>query len=148
MQERRKDLAEKLENGLKELYASDKYAEYLKTMSRFPRYSSRNTLLIYMQKPGASRVAGATRWKSEFKRYPKKGEKALYIYAPIKNDKDEKRLMEKIDPQTGAPMLDKDGKIIMEEMTLWIRCKCGSSRCRYLTFHRRTGSPSPKSSAP
>jgi len=117
MQERRKDLADKLENGLKELYASDKYADYLKTMSRFHRYSSRNTLLIHMQMPGASRVAGASKWKSDFKRHPKKGEKALYIYAPVKNGKDEKKLMEKIDPQTGAPMLDKDGKIIMEEMT-------------------------------
>jgi len=116
--ERRKDLSEKLENGLKELYASDKYAQYLKTMSQFPRYSSRNTMLIHMQCPGASRIAGAAKWKRDFKRHPKKGEKALYIYAPVKNDKEpETKMFEKIDPQTGAPMLDKDGKVIMEELT-------------------------------
>ena len=118
MQERRKDLAEKLESGLKELYASDKYADYLKTMSKFPHYSSRNVMLIRMQLPGATRVASATKWKRDFKRYPKKGEKAIYIYAPTKRDKEpETKLFEKIDPETGVPMLDKNGKIIMEEMT-------------------------------
>ena len=104
MQERRKDLSDKLESGLKELYASDKYADYLKTMSKFPRYSSRNVMLIHMQMPGASRVAGASKWKSDFKRHPKKGEKAIYIYAPVKNEKEpETKMLRKSTPKQVCP---------------------------------------------
>ena len=114
---RSQELTDKLEAGMKEFIHSDKYMNYLKTMSVFHSYSSRNIMLINMQKPNATRIAGTSLWKKEFKRFPKKGEKALYILAPIGSKEPEKVLMEKIDPETKAPMLDKDGNTIMEEMT-------------------------------
>ena len=114
---RTKELVEKLESGMKELYDSDKYRDYLKTMSKFPQYSSRNIMLIKMQNPQATRVASFNLWKEKFNRRVKKGEKGLYIYAPMGEKTPETKLFEKLDPETGAPMLDKDGKVIMEELT-------------------------------
>ena len=111
------ELTDKLESGMKELLNSDKYRDYLKTMSHFHNYSSRNIMLIKQQKPDATRVASFSLWKEKFKRQVKGGEKGLYIYAPIGEKKPETKLMEKLDPETGVPLLDKDGKVIMEEMT-------------------------------
>ena len=111
-----KELTDKLEAGMKDLFSSDKYKNYLKAMSHFHNYSSRNVMLIHQQMPGATRVASFKTWKEKFNRSPKRGEKSLRIWAPIEI-KPEKKLMEKLDPETGAPMIDKDGKVIMEEMT-------------------------------
>ena len=113
---RTKELTDKLEAGIKDLFSSQKYKDYLKSMSHFHNYSSRNIMLIHQQMPNATRVASYKLWNEKFDRHVKKGEKSLRIFAPIKI-KPEKKLMEKIDPETGAPMVDKDGKLIMEEMT-------------------------------
>jgi len=113
---RTKELTDKLEAGIKDLFSSDKYKEYLKSMSHFHNYSSRNVMLIHQQMPNATRVASYKLWNDKFNRQVKKGEKSLRIFAPIEI-KPEKKLMEKLDPETGAPMVDENGKVIMEEMT-------------------------------
>jgi len=115
--ERTKELTDRLEAGMKDLFQSDKYRDFLKTMSHFHHYSRRNIMLINMQHPGATRVASYNTWKEMFKRQVKKGEEGIRIFAPIKDKEPEIKLMEKLDPDTGAPLLDKDGKVIMEEMT-------------------------------
>jgi hypothetical protein len=109
-----KEITEKLENGVKELFESDKYAEYLRTMAKFHRYSTRNTLLIHLQKPGSTRVCGYTAWKKQFNRQVKKGEHGIKIYAPIPF-KDTKEL-EKLDPVTRQPVLDENGNPIFETL--------------------------------
>ena len=113
---RTKELTEKLEAGIKDLFSSEKYKEYLTVMSHFHNYSRRNIMLIHSQMPNATKVASFKLWKEKFNRSPKRGEKSLRIFAPVER-KPKTELMEKLDPQTGKPMLDKDGKIIMEEMT-------------------------------
>ena len=118
---RTKELTDRLEAGMKELYDSDKYKDYLKTMAQFHYYSSRNIMLIRLQKPDATRVASYNLWKEKFNRQVRKGEAGLYIYAPIGDKKPETKLMEKLDPETGAPLLDENGKVIMEEMTALAR---------------------------
>ena len=115
--QRTKDLTDKLEAGMNELFSSDKYTEYLKTMSKFHNYSSRNIMLIKQQMPNATKIAGFKAWKENFNRQVKKGEASLRIFAPIGKKEPEIKLMEKIDPETGKPMLSKDGNVIMEEMT-------------------------------
>ncbi|MCL2344062.1 MAG: ATP-binding protein, partial [Firmicutes bacterium] len=114
--ERAKELTDKLETGMKELYQSDKYTNYLKTMAQFHHYSPRNIMLIQQQLPNATRVASFKLWE-EMNRHVKKGEHSVKIYAPIADKKPEIKLMEKLDPETGAPLLDEQGKLIMEEMT-------------------------------
>jgi antirestriction protein ArdC len=94
-----KDIAEELENGVKELFESEKYAEYLRVMSRFHNYSMRNTILIYMQKPDASRVAGFVSWRDNFGRNVRKGETGIRILAPAPFKT--KRETERKDPVTG-----------------------------------------------
>jgi uncharacterized protein YqiB (DUF1249 family) len=115
--ERTKELTDRLEAGMKDLFQSDKYKDFLKTMSHFHHYTRRNIMLINMQCPGATRVAGLKVWNEKFNRRVKKGEEGIRIFAPIKDTEPEKKLMEKLDPETGAPLLDNDGKVIMEEMT-------------------------------
>jgi len=114
---RTQELTNRLETGMKELYDSDKYRDYLKSMSHFHQYSSKNIMLIHQQLPTATMIASFKLWEEKFNRHVKKGETGLYIYAPIIDKNPEKKLMEKLDPETGAPLLDKDGKVIMEEMT-------------------------------
>lgn len=111
-----KELTEKLENGVRELFESEKYADYLKTMSRFHLYSTRNTLLIHLQDPTARRVAGYTAWKQNFNRQVKKGEHGIKIFAPIAN-KDKDIEVEKLDPVTKQPVLDDNGQPIMERLS-------------------------------
>jgi len=113
---RTKELTDKLEAGIQELRSSDKYKDYLKSMSHFHNYSSRNIMLIHQQLPGATRVASYKLWNDVFNRQVKKGETSLRIFAPIER-KPETQMMEKLDPQTGTPMKDENGKVIMEEMT-------------------------------
>ena len=80
--ERLKEITAGIEKGIKDLFASDQYAAYLKTMSKFHSYSLNNIMLIYMQKPDASLVAGFNRWRDQFQRHVLKGEKGIKIIAP------------------------------------------------------------------
>lgn len=112
------EITEKLEQGLQELFESEKYKSYLNTMSKFHNYSFNNTLLIAMQKPDATLVAGYKAWQRNFERHVKKGEKGIRILAPAPYKIKEEQ--EKIDPVTNEPMLDKDGMPIMEEVEIKI----------------------------
>jgi len=107
------EITARLEEGIKEIFSSGKYADYLKVMSRFHRYSLNNTLLIAMQNPEALLVAGYHAWQKKFERHVCKGEQAIRIIAPAP----ERRLVqkEKLDPVSQQPILDKDGQPIMEE---------------------------------
>ena len=116
--ERLKDITDSIERGIQDLFQSDKYAAYLRTMSRFHRYSVNNTMLIYMQKPDATLVAGFHKWRDQFGRNVKKGEKGIKIIAPTPYKK--KIEQEKRDPDTGLPMLDADGRAIVEEKEIKI----------------------------
>ena len=113
-----KEITDRLEQGIKELFNSDRYKEYLRVMSKFHNYSFNNTLLIAMQKPDASLVAGFQSWKNNFKRNVVKGEKGIKILAPspfkIKQE------MEKIDPATQKPIIGADGKPVKEEKEITI----------------------------
>lgn len=111
--ERLREITESIEQGIKELFESEKYMEYLRVMSRFHSYSRNNVMLIKMQMPGATRVAGFNKWRDQFGRHVKKGEKSIKIIAPTPYKKKIEEI--KRDPDTKAPMLDKDGKTIMEE---------------------------------
>lgn len=108
-----KEITAKLETGVKELFESDKYLDYLKTMSRFHQYSTRNTLLIHLQMPGATQVAGYNSWKNKFERQVKKGEKGIKIFAPIAFKVNEEK--EKLDPETNQPILDENGMPVTEQ---------------------------------
>lgn len=111
--ERLQEITAGIEQGIKELFESDKYRRYLSVMSRFHCYSVNNTMLIYMQRPDATLVAGYNKWKNQFERHVKRGEHGITIIAPTPYKK--KIEEQKLDPDTKAPMLDKDGKVIMEE---------------------------------
>ena len=116
--EKMKEITDRLEQGITELFDSERYKEYLKVMSRFHNYSFNNTLLIAMQKPDASLVAGFTAWKNNFQRNVIKGEKGIKIIAP--SPFKVKQQMEKIDPHTRKPVMGKDGKPVMEEKEVTI----------------------------
>ena len=116
--DRLKEITDSIENGIKELFESEKYKNYLRTMSRFHKYSVNNTMLIYMQKPDATVVAGFNKWRDQFGRNVLKGEKGIKIIAPTPY---KKKIEEaKLDPDTKLPMLDADGKAIMEEKEIKI----------------------------
>ena len=112
------ELTDKLERGLTELFSSDSYKNYLSTMSKFHNYSFNNTLLIAMQKPEASLVAGYKAWQKNFDRHVNKGEKAIRILAPAPYKIKEER--DKIDPVTQEIMLDRDGNPQKEEVEITI----------------------------
>ena len=116
--ERLREITEGIEQGIKELFESEKYMRYLSVMSRFHRYSVNNTMLIYMQKPDATLVAGFNKWKNQFERHVKKGEHGITIIAPTPYKK--KIEEQKLDPDTKAPILDKDGRIVIEEKEIEI----------------------------
>ncbi|MBR5177626.1 MAG: hypothetical protein IKW90_02340, partial [Lachnospiraceae bacterium] len=107
MKERVKELTDKLEQGLKEVFESDNYKNYLNTMAKFHNYSINNTLLINQQKPDATLVAGYDSWVRNFDRHVKKGERGINIIAPapFKTERD----VPIINPETGQPILKKDG---------------------------------------
>lgn len=116
--EKLKEIISSIETGIQELFQSEKFADYLRTMSRFHRYSVNNTILIHLQRPNAAMpVAGYRKWQ-QFGRYVKKGEKGLTIIAPtpLKKKIEEMRL----DPDTKAPVLDQDGNAIMDEKIIEI----------------------------
>ena len=116
--DRMREIVDSIENGIKELFESDKYQQYLSTMSRFHRYSVNNTMLIYMQRPDATHVAGFNKWRDQFGRNVLKGEKGIRIIAPTPYKKKVEEI--KTDPETNAPMLDADGKAIIEEKEIRI----------------------------
>jgi hypothetical protein len=107
-----KEITAKLKDGIQGIFESDRYADYLKTMSKFHNYSTNNTLLIHMQRPGATIVAGFQSWQNKFGRFVKRGEKAIKIFAPtpfvIREEK------EKLDPDTRRPILDENGLPVIE----------------------------------
>ena len=111
--QRLKEITDSIEAGIQELFQSEKYMNYLRTMSRFHKYSFNNTMLIHLQKPDATLVTGYNKWEQKFNRHVKRGEKGIKIIAPTPF----KKLIEqeKLDPDTKLPMRDKDGNIIMEE---------------------------------
>ena len=111
--ERLQQITAGIEQGIKELFESEKYMRYLSVMSRFHRYSVNNTMLIYMQRPDATLVAGYNKWKNQFERHVKKGEHGITIIAPTPFKK--KIEEQKLDPDTKAPILDAEGKAVMEE---------------------------------
>ena len=116
--ERIKEITAGIEKGILELFESDRYRNYLTTMSRFHRYSLNNVMLIHAQRPDATLVAGFNKWKNSFGRHVKKGEKGIQILAPtpykIKQEE------QKLDPDTRLPLLDENGEPITEEKEITI----------------------------
>ena len=116
--DRIKEITAGIEQGIKELFESDRYRKYLTTMSRFHKYSLNNVMLIHSQRPDATLVAGFNKWKNSFGRHVKKGEKGIQILAPtpykIKVEK------EKLDPDTKLPMIDENGDPVTEEKEISI----------------------------
>ena len=116
--EKLKEITDRLEQGIMELFDSERYKEYLRVMSKFHNYSFNNTLLIAMQKPDASLIAGFTAWKNQFQRNVKKGEKGIKIIAPspfkIKQE------TKKNNPQNQKPVIGRDGKPVTEEKEITI----------------------------
>ena len=110
--EKIQELTERLEKGVKEVFESGAYENYLKVMSKFHRYSFRNTVLIWMQNPDATYVAGYEAWKNDFNRQVKKGEKGIRIFAPTEYKV--KKQQQKIDKDTDLPMVDGMGQPVME----------------------------------
>ena len=113
-----KEITDKLEAGVRGVLDSENYKSYLTSMSKFHTYSFRNTMLIFLQKPDASLVAGAGKWQSEFERTRKQGERGLKIFAP--NFYKVKKRVPKKDPDTGEPIKDKDGKTVMDEQEITV----------------------------
>lgn len=116
--EKLKEITDRLEQGITELFESERYREYLRVMSKFHNYSINNTLLIAMQKPDASLVAGFSAWKNNFGRNVMKGQKGIKIIAP--SPYKVKQEMKKIDPHTQQPIIGKDGKQVTEEKEITI----------------------------
>jgi antirestriction protein ArdC len=109
-QERVRQITEQLEQGITDLFTSENYKKYLHTMGKFRRYSFNNTVLIAMQKPDATLVAGYMAWQKNFHRNVKKGEKGITIFAPIRV-KEKKKLI----GTDGKPVIDANGKEKYEE---------------------------------
>ena len=107
-----------IKQGIKELFESEKYMRYLSVMSKFHRYSVNNIVLIYIQRPDATLVAGFNKWKNQFERHVKKGDHSITIIAPTPYKKKIEEM--KRDPDTQAPILDADSKVVMEEKNIKI----------------------------
>lgn len=116
--ERLREITESIEQGIKELFESEKYMQYLRVMSRFHRYSVYNITLIHLQNPHATHVAGFNKWRDQFGRHVKRGEKGIKIIAPTPYKKKIEEI--KRDPDTKAPVLDKNGNAVMEEKEISI----------------------------
>jgi len=113
--ERVTEITEKLEAGVTDLFDSEKYKTWLTTMSKFHNYSLNNTILIAMQRPDATYVAGYQAWQDKFGRHVKKGEKGIQILAPCKY---KKKQMVDMTAEGGKPILDSQGKPMQEEVTV------------------------------
>lgn len=112
------EITEKLETGIKELFESEKFKLYLQTMAKFHNYSVRNSLLIHLQMPNASRVASYKAWKEKFNRQVVKGQKAIKIFAPVQVKTNQFIQQDKIDPITKLPVLDEKGEPVTEAVNL------------------------------
>ena len=113
-QDRLKEITANIERGIQELFASGKYQQYLAMMSRFHRYSVNNQMLIYMQRPDATLVAGYGKWQKQFERHVNRGEKGITIIAPVPYKKKVEQVM--YDPDTKLPLKAPDGTILTEEI--------------------------------
>ena len=113
-----KEITDRLEEGLKELFEGEKYKSYLNTMSKFHNYSANNIQLIEMQCPDATYVAGYKAWQRNFERHVNRGERGIRILAPAPYKIKEEQ--EKIDPVTNEPVLDRDGMPVVEEVEIKI----------------------------
>lgn len=116
--EKLEEITARLEQGILELFDSERFKEYLRVMSKFHDYSLRNTILIAMQKPDATHVAGFRTWQTKFGRTVKKGEKGIRILAPIPRKITQEK--EKLDPDTKLPVIGEDGEPVMEEKEIVI----------------------------
>ena len=116
--DRLKEITDRLEQGILEVFESERYKEYLRVMSKFHHYSFNNTMLIALQKPDASLIAGFSAWKNSHGRTVKKGEKGIRIIAPAPFKV--KQEMEKLDPKTNMPLVGADGNAIIEEKEITI----------------------------
>lgn len=124
-EERLQELTDRLENGIKELYASGRYAEYLAAMSKFHHYSFGNVVLILLQCPTATKVAGYNRWKKDFGRQVKKGEHGISILCPCPQTRWMQK--QKTDSESGLPIFSEDGSPVMEPVRVTIpRFKIGT----------------------
>ena len=116
--DRLKEITDRLEQGILEVFESERYKEYLRVMSKFHHYSFNNTMLIALQKPDASLIAGFSAWKNSHGRTVKKEEKGIRIIAPAPFKV--KQEMEKLDPKTNMPLIGADGKAVTEEKEITI----------------------------
>ena len=116
--EKMKEITDRLEAGIQELFDSDRFKEYLRVMSKFHNYSFNNTLLIAMQKPDATFVAGYTSWKNNFGRQVVSQAKSIKVLAP--SPYKIKKEIDKIDPKTKKPVTDKNGKPVKEETEITV----------------------------
>ena len=116
--DRLKEITDRLEQGILEVFESERYKEYLRVMSKFHHYSFNNTMLIALQKPDASLIAGFSAWKNSHGRTVKKGEKGIRIIAPAPFKV--KQEMEKLDPKTNMSVVGADGKAVTEEKEITI----------------------------
>ena len=116
--EKIKEITDRLEQGIQDLFDSDRFKEYLRVMSKFHDYSFNNTLLIAMQKPDATFVAGYTSWKKDYGRQVVSHAKSIKVLAP--SPYKVKREVDKIDPMTQKPVIGKDGKPVKEETEITV----------------------------
>lgn len=116
--DRLKEITDSIERGIQELFDSDRYKQYLQTMSRFHNYSLNNVMLISMQRPDATHVAGYGKWQTAFSRHVKKGEKGIKIIAPTPYKKKVEEML--IDPDTKQPMRGPDGELLKQEVEVVI----------------------------
>ena len=114
--EKVKEITARLEEGVQAIFDSGRYQEFLTAMSKFHDYSLNNTILIAMQ--GGNLVKGYSQWQKEFDRHVKSGEKGIKIFAPAPYKV--KKLVDKIDPDTRKPMLDREGKTVKEEKEITV----------------------------
>lgn len=117
-QDRLKEITDSIERGIQELFDSDRYKQYLRTMSRFHNYSLNNVMLISMQRPDATHVAGYGKWQTAFSRHVKKGEKGIKIIAPTPYKKKVEEML--IDPDTKQPLRGPDGELLKQEVEVVI----------------------------
>ena len=116
--EKMKEITDRLEQGIQDLFESDRFKEYLQVMSKFHNYSFNNTLLIAMQKPDATLIAGYNSWKNLFGRQVSRGAKGIKVIAP--SPYKIKKEVDKIDPKTQKPVTDKNGKPVKEETEITV----------------------------
>lgn len=116
--DRLKEITDSIERGIQELFDSDRYKQYLQTMSRFHNYSLNNVMLISMQRPDATHVAGYGKWQTAFSRHVKKGEKGIKIIAPTPYKKKVEEML--IDPDTKQPLRGPDGELLKQEVEVVI----------------------------